>query len=87
MEATRADLLPIDLDAFRHPHTADATPGMLHDLDLPSEGGFDPLAEAAFLVPTIGPDQLHPRETAPKRLQQQFPAVVILDVGLMHQHV
>src|SRR5690348_2239641 len=56
-EAARADLLPIHLDTFRHPDTADASPGMFHDLTLPSEDVFDPLAEAAFLVPTLGPDE------------------------------
>jgi hypothetical protein len=60
---------------------------MLHDLDLSAEGGFDPLAEAAFLVSAIGPDELHPREAISQRSQQQFATVVILDVGLMHQHV
>ncbi len=60
---------------------------MLQDLDRPAEGGFHPLAEAAFLVPTISPDELHPQEAAPKRCQQQFATMVILDVGLMHQHV
>jgi hypothetical protein len=87
MKATRADLFPIDLYSFGYPHTANATPGMFHDLDLPPEGGCGPLAEAAFLVSAIGPDELHLWETATKWFQQQFATVVILDVGLMHQHV
>jgi hypothetical protein len=87
VEATGADLFPLDLNFLRHPHTADAAPRMLHDLDLPAKGGFDPLAEAAFLVSTLGPDQLQTGETASKRLQQEFATVVILDVGLMHQHL
>ena len=87
METTRTDLLPIHLDSFRDPHTADAAPGMLHNLDLPTEGGFDPLAKAAFLVSAIGPDELHAREAASKWLKQQFATVMILDVGLMHQYL
>ena len=62
MEATRPDLLPIHLDAFRYPHTADATPGMLDDLDLPTQRRLDPFAEAFLLVSAIGPDQLQTRK-------------------------
>ena len=87
MEATGADLLPSDLDAFGDPHTADATPGMLHDLDRPAESGCDPVHETALLVSAIGPDELHPRKAASKGSQQEFAAMVILDVGFMHQHV
>jgi hypothetical protein len=57
---------------------------MLHDLDLPSEGSFDPLAEATFLVSAIGLDQLQTQEAALKRSHEQFAAVVVLDVGLIH---
>src|SRR4051812_27074140 len=87
MEATGTDLLPIDHRIFRRPDPSQATPGMFDDLDLPAEGLFDPLDKATLLVRAIGPDQLETREAAPQRSKQQSSAVVVLDVGLMHQHM
>jgi hypothetical protein len=44
-------------------------------------------ALATFLVRAIGPDQLETWKAAPERSKQQSAAVVVLDVGLVHQHV
>ncbi len=60
---------------------------MLHDLYLPAERLFDPLNETPLLVSTIGPDQLQPRKAVCERREQEFPAVIILDIGFMHQHL
>src|SRR6266567_1330866 len=50
MEASWADLLPIDHGILGCPDPSHATPGMLHDLHFPAEYLFDPLDEAALLV-------------------------------------
>src|SRR6266705_2186090 len=50
MEASWADLLPIDHGILGCPDPSQATPGMLHDLHFPAEYLFDPLDEAALLV-------------------------------------
>jgi hypothetical protein len=60
---------------------------MLYHLHLPPERLFDPRDEAAFLVRAIGPNQLEPWEAPFKWLQEGFSTLVILDTGLMHQHV
>jgi hypothetical protein len=46
-----------------------------------------PRLKAAFLVRTVGPDELQSGEAALERLQEMLAALLILDVGLMHQHV
>src|SRR6266567_741176 len=86
MEASWADLLPIDHGILGCPDPSHATPGMLHDLHFPAEYLFDPLDEAALLVGTIRPDQLESREATLERPEQLFAAVMILDVGFMDQH-
>src|SRR5713101_2009104 len=87
VEATGADLLPIDDGVLWCPDAALAAPGMLHNLHLRAECLLDPLDEAAFLVRTVGPDQLESRKAAVERLQEVFSAFVILNTGLMHEHV
>jgi len=69
------------------PNAAQAAPGMFHDLDIPAERLLDPLEETAFLVGAIGPDQLESRQAAFEWLQEVFATLVILDVGLMDEHV
>lgn len=87
MEATRPDLLPINHGILWGPDPSKAAPGMFDDLHLPAERRFDPLDEAALLVGTISPDELETGQAARKRFQQEFAAVVILEVGLVHQHM
>lgn len=87
MEATRPDLLPIDDCILGCPDPSQAAPGMFDDLHLRAERRFDPRDEAALLVSTISPDELETGQAARKRFQQEFAAVVILAVGLVHQHV
>ena len=60
---------------------------MFHDLDLPSQLCLDPLAEAFLLVAAIRPDQLQTRKAALERRQQAFAAAVVLDIGLMDEHL
>src|SRR5712692_3045420 len=60
---------------------------MFHDLDLPSQRGLDPLVEAFLLVSTVGPDQLQTRKDPGERRKQVFAATVVLDVGLVYQHL
>ncbi len=86
MEATGPDLLPIDHGILGCPDPSQAAPGMLDDLHHPAQRLFDPLDEAALLVRTIGPDQLEPRKAALERPEELFAAVMILNVGLVHQH-
>ncbi len=64
-----------------------ASPGVLHRLHLPAERLLHPLNEATFLVRTVDPDQLESGKAASQRFQEEFAACVILDIGLMHQHV
>src|SRR5882762_1032140 len=85
MEATGADLLPIDHGVFWSPDSSQATPGVLDDLDLPAEGLLDPLGKTPFLVGTICPDQLESREETFEWFQQEFPPIVVLDIGLVDQ--
>ena len=86
MEATGPDFLPIDHGILGCPDPSQAAPGMLHDLHIPAQRRFDPLDEAALLVRTIGPNELEPREATLERPEQLFATVMILDIGLMHQH-
>ncbi len=78
MEATGADLLPIDHRVLWSPDVSQATPGVLDDLDLPAERLFDPLGKPPFLVGTIGPDQLESGKETFERREQEFPPIVIL---------
>ncbi len=87
VEATGANLLPIDNRVLRCPDTTLAAPRMFYHLHLPPERLFDPLDETTFLVRAVYPDQLEPRKAAFEGLQEGFSALVLLDTGLMHQHV
>ena len=60
---------------------------MFDDLHRRAQRRFDPLDEAALLVGTLSPDELETGQAARKRSQQEFATGVILEVGLMHQHV
>ncbi len=40
-----------------------------------------------FLYATHGPNELEPREATLERPEQLFATVMILDIGLMHQHL
>ena len=82
-----ANLLRIDDCVLGCPNATLASPGVLHRLHLPAKRLFDPLHEAAFLVRTVDPDQLEPGKAASQWSQQEFAAGMILDIGLMHQHV
>ena len=87
MKAARSDLLPIDHRILWGPDTSQAAPGMVHNLDVPSQLRLDPLAEAFLLVAAIGPDQLEPWKGLFERREPEPAAAVILDVGFMNQHV
>ncbi len=60
---------------------------MFHKLDIPPQRRLDPLAEAFLLVSTISPDQLETRKDPLERRKQAFAATVVLDVGLMDEHL
>src|ERR1700694_1902703 len=60
---------------------------MFHDLDVPAQRRLDPLLEALLLVSTVGPDQLETRKDLFERRKQAFAAAVVLDVGLVYQHL
>ena len=87
MEPFRPDLLPIHFSPFRGPDASQATPGVFDNLDLPTQRRLDPLDKAAFLVSTIGPDQLETRKALSERREQVFATVVVLKTGLMHELV
>jgi len=83
VEASGADLLPIDHGVFWGPDSSQTTPGVFDDLDLPVEYLLDPLDKTPFLVGTIGPDQLESGKETFERFQQEFPPIVILDMSLV----
>ena len=87
MKATGSDLLPINDRIFRRPDASQATPGMFHDLDVPSQLRLDPPGEAFLFVAAIGPDQLQTRKGPSERRKQGFAATVVLDIGRMDQHM
>ncbi len=87
VKATWPNLLPIDDGILWSPDPAQAAPGVLNDLHLPPERLLDPLDKAAFLVCTVGPDQLESRKAALERFQELLAAYGILDIGFMHEHV
>ena len=60
---------------------------MGHNLDGPAQFGLDPLGKAAALVATMRPDQVEPGKDPAQRSQQHFAALLVLDVGFMHQHL
>src|SRR5215472_107666 len=49
MKPLGPDLRPLNVRSLRGPDAAQPAPGMLHDLDLPTQLRFDPLDEVAFL--------------------------------------
>lgn len=85
MKASGADLLPIDDGSFWGQDAAPPAPGVLHHLDLPIKLRFDPLHEVAFLVRAIHPDELETGEAGLECRQQEFAALVVLDIGFMDQ--
>jgi hypothetical protein len=87
VEATAADLLPIDHRILWSPHVTQAAPRMLDDLDLRAKRLLDPLHKASFVVATLRPNVLEARETALERQEHVSAAMIILDVGFMHQHM
>ena len=87
MKAFRANFVLINHGILWSPDASQAAPRMLHDLYLPTERRFDPLHETTLLVSTIGPDQLQPRKAVFEQREQKFPAIIILDIGFMHQHL
>ena len=87
MKAARPDLLPIDHRILWGPDTSQATPGMFHNLDVPSQFCLDPLAEAFLLVAAISPDQLQTRKASLERRKQEPAAAVVLNIGFMDEHV
>jgi hypothetical protein len=60
---------------------------MLNDLYFPAQELLDPLNKTSFFVGTIGPDQLESGKEASQRFQQEFAALVILDICFVDQHV
>lgn len=87
MKTTREDLFPIDLRVLWSPDSSQATPGVFHNLYLPVKYLLDPLNKTPFVVSTIGPDEFQSWEAALKRFQEEFATLIILYVGLMHQHL
>jgi hypothetical protein len=62
-------------------------PRMLDNFHVPSKRFLDPLDEATLAVRAVCPDMLESWETPPKRFQEMFAPFLILDIGLMDQHV
>ena len=60
---------------------------MGHNLDDAAQFGLDPCREVEALVAAIGPDQLEPGKDPFEGSQQQFAALLVLDVGFMHELV
>jgi hypothetical protein len=85
LKTAGTDLLPINHGILWCPDASQATPGVFDDLDLPARRRLDPLDEAAFGVPALGPDPLEPREAAPARSEQPFAAVLLLETGLLDE--
>jgi hypothetical protein len=87
VEATGADLLPINDRLLWCPDATQTSPGVFNDLHFPTERLLDPGNKASFVVGTIGPDEFEARKATLERVQQEFAACVILDIGFMHQHL
>ena len=87
MKAAGTDLLPIDHRILWCPDAWQSAPRMFDDLHGRAKRRLDPLDEAALLVPALGPDELEARKAVLEWFEQAFSTVLILDVGLMHQHV
>ena len=87
MKATGPDLLPINHGVLWCPDASQATAGMFHHLDIPSQRGLDPLAESFLVVAALGPDQLQTREAPGERRKQELGAAGVLDIGFMDEHV
>jgi hypothetical protein len=60
---------------------------MFYNLHLPAQCCFDPLDEATLLVRTVSPHETQSRKAALEWLQEQFAALLILDVGFMHEQM
>lgn len=87
MEATGADLLPIDFHPFFDPDPAQAAPRMLHNVHGPAKLLLDPFDEPTLLVGAVSPDQLEAPKAVSQRFQQQFATLMVLQVGLMDQQM
>ena len=87
MEATGADLLPIDFHPLFDPDAAQAAPRMLHNFHGPAKLLLDPFDETALLVGAVGPDQFEARKAVHQRFQQEFAPLMILQVSLMDKQM
>lgn len=87
MEASGADPLPIDHRIFWGPDSSQTTPRVLNNLNVPSKRFLDPFDEATLAVGTISPDEFESWKASLKRLQEQFSPFLILNIGLMDQHL
>ena len=57
-----------------------------HDLERPARKPRHPVAEAAFAVPAISPQERQAREAAQELHQYQLGALVVLNAGAVHRH-
>ncbi len=87
MQATGADLLPIDFHPFLDSDAAQAAPRMLHNFHGPAKLLLDPFDETALLVGAVSPDQLEALKAVHQRFQQEFAPLVVLQVGLMDKQI
>src|SRR5262249_40166979 len=87
VEASGADRLPIDDRILGGPNPSQAAPGMLDNLDDPSKRLLDPLDEAPLAVGAVSPDEFESWKASSQRLQELFAPFLILDIGLMNQHL
>jgi hypothetical protein len=85
MEASGADLFPIDHRVFWGPDSSQTTPRVLNNLNVPPERFLDPLDETTLAVGAVSPDEFESWEASPERRKQLFATFLILDIGLMDQ--
>jgi hypothetical protein len=62
-------------------------PGMLHRLHLPAERLLHLLPDVTVRGRTVDPDPCASGNAASQRFQQEYAACMILESGLLHQHL
>jgi hypothetical protein len=60
---------------------------MLDNLHVPPERFLDPLDEATLVVRAVSPDVFESWKAPSERSQEMFSSLLILDIGLMDQHL
>ena len=57
-----------------------------HDLEDPTGKAPDPVAQAAFVIAAIGPEERKAREAAQQLHHDEFGTMIVLNPGAMHHH-